>query len=200
MGCYKRQTSAALLLTMLWTSAMAGNDGRIVAVIPDVDPEGPDRLFIVGDNLPRGPSLAVRLGQQELTIRRAKERPDRNDPAPAIPDGTYRLVAANRFRSVRFIATVSRDAAAGAAGPQGEQGEPGPAGPPGEPGPAGPMGGPGPTGPAGEPGDVGPAGPRGDVGRRVRRVHRVASGHRGRRDRLDRQVRQARQAQWACPG
>ena len=34
---------------------------KIIAVIPDYNPDGPDRLFIVGERLPGGPNLKVKL-------------------------------------------------------------------------------------------------------------------------------------------
>lgn len=157
-----------LSLSLLATSAhAAGSQPKVHAVIPILDGDT-DRLFIAGENLPRGPHLRVFLGGRELRVRRAESDLIVVPVGPGFPDATYHGVALNRFKSVTFVTTLSRDG--GGQGPQGEPGPEGPQGPvgpqgepglPGEPGPEGPQG---PAGPQGEQGPSGAQGPTGSQG------------------------------------
>ncbi|MEM9403501.1 MAG: hypothetical protein AAGA44_13570 [Pseudomonadota bacterium] len=154
----------ALLLAS--ANAAAGLSPRIQSVIPDYDPEGADRLFIVGDHLPSSRRMQLWLGDLELSVLERGRHLIIAELPDSVPDGTYRLVAAQGFNRAFFTFTVLRDAQL-IEGPQGQTGDAGPPGATGETGPAGPVGPPGPTGPAGAAGlrgDPGPAGPVGPIG------------------------------------
>ncbi len=161
---------ATLLLLLVGASAAAtGLPPKIKAVVPDYDPEGIDRLFIIGERLPTGPNLRVFLADHEVPVRRSEPTIIVVKLPEAFPDGSYRLRAFNHFRAATFNATVVRDAE-GTQGPPGEQGPPGPEGPAGPPGPEGPPGedglpgADGKDGEQGSQGESGPEGPKGDRG------------------------------------
>ena len=164
---------AGIVLLMLASAAAAtGLPPKITAVIPDYNPDGPDRLFIAGERLPGGPHLKVKLGDHQVTVRRSEPTLIVVKLPDAFPDGSYKLKAFNNWKAATFTATVVRDAE-GTQGPPGEQGPVGPEGPPGPDGPPGADGAPGPEGQPGTdglpgeqgpPGEPGPTGPQGEQG------------------------------------
>ena len=62
-----------LLLLVASTAAATGLPPNIKAVIPDYNPDGVDRLFVVGERLPTGPNLRVFLGDHEIPVRRSEQ-------------------------------------------------------------------------------------------------------------------------------
>ncbi len=142
---------ALLLLLMTSTAAATGLPPRISAVIPDYNPDGIDRLFIVGERLPGGPNLKVKLGDHQVTVRRSEPTLIVVKLPHAFPDGSYHLKAFNNWKIATFTASIVRDG-------EGTQGPPGPEGPPGPQGEQGTQGAQGETGPQGVPGEAGPPG------------------------------------------
>lgn len=59
---------AVLLLPLVSTALATDLPPKILAVIPDIDPDGADQLFIVGKRLPGGQNLKVRLGGQSCRL------------------------------------------------------------------------------------------------------------------------------------
>ncbi len=157
-------TAFVTLLVLLFATTAAATVGqpRVKAAIPVYDDPAGDVLVIDGERLPRGPHLRVFLGDVEATVLYS-------DPTmirvllPDLIDGSYRLLAFTRFKSVVFNATIVRDAE-GTQGPPGEEGPPGPEGPAGPPGLDGLPGADGQDGAPGPEGDAGPPGPQGEPG------------------------------------
>lgn len=155
---------AGIVLLLLASAAAAtGLPPKITAVIPDYNPDGVDRLFIVGERLPRGPTLKVKLGDHQVVVKRSEPTLIVVKLPDAFPDGSYRLKAFNNWKVATFTASIARDAV-GTEGPPGPEGPEGPAGQDGTDGADGADGAQGPKGDKGDPGDIGPPGPQGDQG------------------------------------
>ena len=93
------------LPTVAW--AAESNPG-VGAVIPDLDPDGIDRLFIVGKNLALNDPVVVTLGTIALRVLRTRTDLIVVGLPRHIADGTYQLTVRVGSRSTQFVATIDR--------------------------------------------------------------------------------------------